>query len=254
MANANAEGRIDYGVNAILEAKAYDNLRPGRLVPNGPFFDDPDLRGGGAKITLDIFTTDGFTARTPFIPGNRTFPTRIPPPVFNSNWNISQLRGFVGDALVDTIQALKALYAEQVFGKDIISADEEFGVRGLLDAGIVVSLSTSEQRGAKHNSIADRMRPIVRAFNRGSAKTAFEEIDQARADSDYWNRVHGVVSAVSQLPSTILEGGAKGVFLVLKQFAVSNPVVFIGAVGLVGLLIAPNLLAAAKLIRNRGGS
>lgn len=242
---AQAERLRTIPVSPFVEARAFENLNPGGLETSGRFF-----MARGKQIGLQSeFDAPGFQVRAPLF--ERTDQGVIdpfyPPAFLLRDWSWRELEQTHGKISVDFIAELRLLYMTRIFGRGVLDSRQEFGIRGMLDAGLLVQMIEGPEQSERWNTIAKAMRDAFAAYFRKQFDAAVREGVSLRARVEFWDRVYSITEGVAQAPSKIAEFG----FSAISGFAKNNPLIFLGLLGVGFVVLAPNLQSAAKLLKGK---
>lgn len=144
-----------------------------------------------------------------------------------------------GQNYVDFMKALYQLYIKRVFGHGILSKEEEWGVRQLLNAGMPVWLEP-KMNSKRWTAAAKQFDPIVRAYVRGEMEEAAQAAKWSELNAKAWNIVYNTTEFVAQLPSKLAEAALDAIGAGANTFIKHNTK---------GIVIAASLFGAYLLLK-----
>lgn len=180
-------------------------------------------------------------------------PQLTTPGVFLTDWALSDARvqGLLPANYVALINALRSIYQTRIFGKGILSSDEEILIRKLLDAGVAVWMMTKSAQQAqpptRYNpnqkilrsdafyAAAEAFKPAIQAYNRNNIQQAMADIQASERNVAFWDNVYTTVKFIHELPVTIMAGGTTLALDALwATIKAAWPVLLVGGAAYVG--------------------
>jgi hypothetical protein len=253
-------------VGMFCAARAFDNVKPGQLVVTG---------GGAAMWTSPTkdFSADyqGFTVipvppagypsglsfQSPFNWWNDGYDGTINDKAITpllTDWGYSDLPKIIGPENFSFVDAMKRLYDKRIVGKGILTKDEEFLVGNALVFGMIPSIKPRKrQNDEAWNALSDEWSALFRFYTAKAISQGKEAIAASEAAVERWETIYKLTKAVAELPSTIVSTAVKGTGFIGWQMLKSNPLLVIGAVGILFIMFAPKIAAAVGMAKGAAG-
>ena len=193
-------------VGLFMEARAFWLLNNGGVEAQRGIF----VFGSHSDLLQEV-STPGFSVLLPQFVGNfpGIYDAGNAPTVLMSDFLLGDLGGVVPPTHLSFINQLTALYNKRIFGKNIVSKEEEFGIKQLMAAGFPVIMEQSETRSDEHNAAAPAFLEAERHYRNQNVELGAEALLRAREDLEFWSRIQSVVETIATGPTQIAKVAGK---------------------------------------------
>lgn len=221
-------------IGAIVEARAWEILKPGTLEPTRgdpahPYAGVQGIAKAGWRVWPPINALNG-----------GVIDLQAPPGVIFTPWTIEDIAPIIGNANQQAILEIAGLYNDRVIGRGILTPEEEDGVEKLLTVAVIPQMVRDPSKSEAWNKTADLMAPVIDAWIDGQLDQVVARRRVSAAKVAAWEAIYVVAKTVADAPKVIGDAVGDGASKALGGFAKAAPFVtlILGILGIGWLMSA----------------